>query len=136
MDDTPAIVIDAGAREWRCGFSDDDGPAVVLPSPPPGGGFAAWKTQLDEAFTALEADPTEHCVVLSERPGTSPAAREAMATTLFSDHGIAGLWMVAAPLLALFNSGRDTGVLVDIGERATYIPVSYTHLTLPTICSV
>ena len=121
----PYIVIDAGANGWRCGFSDDDGPAVVLPCPPAGGGFAAWKSQVSKAFEALECDPTEHAIVLSERPGTSSAAREAMAAALFNDHSVAGLWIAATPLLALFNSGRDTGVLVDVGERATHILVVY-----------
>ena len=48
-------------------------------------------------------------------------AREAMADALFTDHGAVALWVVASPLLALFNSGRDTGVLVDVGYRNTHI---------------
>ena len=118
----PAVLLDAGAREWRCGFSDDDGPGELLPAPPPSGGFAAWREQLGKALTALEATPgTEHAVLMSERPGTSAAAREAMARAVFEDHDAGALWFVAAPLLALFNSGHDTGLLVDVGERCTYI---------------
>ena len=122
---SPVVLIDAGAREWRCGFSDDDGPAVVLPGPPLGGGFSAWCAQLKQAFDELEVTPSEHAVVLSETPGTSAAAREAMAAAVFNDHGAGALWIAASPLLALFNSGRDTGVIVDVGERATYILMVY-----------
>ena len=122
---TPLILLDAGAREWRCGFSDEDGPAVILPGPSAGGGFPAWKEKLSNAIEALEAEPPEQAVVLSERPGTSTGAREAMANALFTDHGAAALWTVAGPLLALFNSGRDTAVLVDVGERATHILLVY-----------
>ena len=122
---TPLILLDAGAREWRCGFSDEDGPAVILPGPSAGGGFPAWKEKLSNAIEALEAEPPEQAVVLSEWPGTSTGAREAMANALFTDHGAAALWTVAGPLLALFNSGRDTAVLVDVGERATHILLVY-----------
>ena len=122
---SPAVLIDAGAREWRCGFSEDDGPAVVLPGPRLGGGFSAWCAQLKQAFDELEVTPSEHAVVLSETPGTSAAAREAMAAAVLTDHGAGALWIVASPLLALFNSGRDTGVIVDVGESATYILMVY-----------
>ena len=45
----------------------------------------------------------------------------------------------------LDENGKDTGVdpfmasfphLIDVGVMGHCIPVSYTHLTLPTICSV
>jgi actin-related protein len=73
----------------------------------------------------MEVTPSEHAVVLSETPGTSAAAREAMAAAVLTDHGAGALWIVASPLLALFNSGRDTGVIVDVGESATYILMVY-----------
>ena len=124
LPDTPTLLIDAGTREWRCGFSDEDGPGIILPVPP-GGGFELWKQQLAKAFEALEATPSEHAVVLSERPGTSAAAREAMAGAIFGDHGAAALWLCASPLFSIFNASRDTGVVVDVGERATYIVMYY-----------
>ena len=41
------------------------------------------------------------------------------------------------PIATLLNAARDTGMLV-IHTREGHLPdtVSYTHLTLPTICSV
>ena len=44
---------------------------------------------------------------------------------------IAALWVIAGVLLAV----ALPGVAFDFA-RAAYKPVSYTHLTLPTICSV
>jgi actin-related protein len=127
--DEAVLVVDPGSREWRVGFSDDDGPAVVLPCPPAVvDGEAAWKRQLGEAVSAAleerESESSEHAVVLAERPGTSAATRTAMAAALFA-LPVPALWVAPAPHLALFNSGRDTAVVVDVGERATYILLVY-----------
>ena len=48
-------------------------------------------------------------------------------------------WYEANRLSALRPSGRANGLHetpADDADSAVYVPVSYTHLTLPTICSV
>ena len=45
------------------------------------------------------------------------------------------VWVLAEPLMMLFVSAQETAILAE-GVRYLHIAVSYTHLTLPTICSV
>jgi hypothetical protein len=101
-DENPVLVLDCGACEWRCGFDCDSGPNVVLP----GVGLASTevlRAQLSSAFEQLEANPSEHEVLLSEAPGALAAARERIASILFADHGIRALHVAAAPLLAMYS---------------------------------
>lgn len=125
-----AIAIDAGAREWRFGWCDDEGNCEVAAGTA-AGDVQALRERLGTAFEILEAEPSEHALLVSERPGATDAEREAIAAAIFADHGVQSLWFVAAPLLALYNAGKDTGVVVDVGETCTYIlPVYEGHPVL------
>ena len=104
------VVIDAGAAAVRVGWAGDDGPMEVLE-----GG-----TSLKAALEALEAEPSEVAVVLSEAPGAPAAERAASAAALFS-LGVPCLYISSAPLLALLHTGMDTGVAIDVGATATSI---------------
>ena len=53
-------------------------------------------------------------MLLTEAPGTSEATREQFVAALFAEHKIAGLHVAAAPLLAMYNTNFDTGILVDV----------------------
>lgn len=115
------VVLDLGAAEWRCGFADDDGPEYVQAGVPLG--VIAWEAALLDMLDELEVSeaPSEHALLLSEPPGTSESARMEVARVLFERVGIGSLLTVAAPLLALYSSSMDTGVLVDVGSRATSV---------------
>ena len=113
----PVVVIDAGASEWFCGFDCDNGPEVLVPAPSVSGDV---KTTLRGVLEKLEAAPSEHGVLISESAGTSEEEREGLAAALFS-MGVPCVCIVAAPLLALYNTGFDTGVLVDVGENLAFI---------------
>ena len=117
------IVVDAGAREWRCGWADEEGPEQIMPGKC-SSDVDAWTAQLVQAYAALEAEPPSHPVLLSERAGVAESEREAMAAALF-EREVPMVYMAAAPLLALYNTGRDTCVLVDVGEQSTSIVVIF-----------
>ena len=125
------VCVDAGRSEFRYGFADMDAGADVM------AGVDASDTKilmqhlataLDELLGDDESDDEQIHLLISERPGISRDEREAMATAIFSDKRVDSLWMVAAPLLALFNAGKDTCVVVDVGETAAYVlPIFQGH---------
>ena len=48
-----------------------------------------------------------------------------MVESAFEDHGVGRLGMATQPGLALYASGRDTGVVVDMGHAGTRVACFY-----------
>ena len=112
------LVLDLGSDEWRCGWAEDSGPEVVVRAPEEDKDFLPL---LSSVFEELRADPSQCAVLVSEPPGTSAPARMRVARTLFESHRVPALWIVAAPLLALFNAERETVVMVDVADTVAFI---------------
>ena len=129
MTDKLVVVIHAGAAEWLCGFDCDSGPAAKLPAISSGGG-AALRTQLRTAFDELDAVPSEHAVLFCEAAGTSTSERNAIASILVDELGVSALHFAAAPLLAIYNNGFDTGILVDVGARVVHVYMMYAGIAV------
>ncbi|KAL1523691.1 hypothetical protein AB1Y20_018622 [Prymnesium parvum] len=113
------VIVDRGASEWRAGLSTDDGPAVLLPSPPDN--ESTWR----ELFAQLRVRPDEASLLLSEPLGTSAAERARVATLLYDVLGVRAVLLVAPSVLALFASDAVSGVVVDVGERASTVHAVY-----------
>ena len=118
------VVIDAGASEWFCGFDCDSGPAAKLPAIGVDDATTLRK-QLRSAFDELDAVPSEHAVLFCEAAGATSIERDAIATILVDDLGVCALHFAAAPLLAIYNNGFDTGILVDVGTRVVHVYMMY-----------
>ena len=119
MSSFEVLLFDAGACQWRCGRAEEQGPDVVLPGVA-AGDTEAWQHQFKAALEQLEADPTECALILSEPPATTAAQRAERASFLFA-LGLQSVHFAAAPLLAIYDAGFDTGMVVDVGLRAAYI---------------
>lgn len=123
----PCIILDAGACEWRCGWADDDGPAEVLPG---------RSTTFVSAFEALEAfgsdDGVEAAdVLVTAWPDAPIEERHQTAHALFAEPSVRSVCVYPAPLLAMYNTGFETGILVDVGQRAAFIyPIVEGHAVL------
>ena len=132
--DALCVCIDAGEREWRYGWADDEGSQGIEVAPGLCVAEAAESElheRLTSAFNVLEATPSDHPCLVSERPGATAQERETLASALWTALGVPHLCVVAAPLLALYNAGKDTCTLVDVGERATFVlPVYCGHAVL------
>ena len=113
------LLFDTGACQWRCGRAEEQGPDVVLPGVA-AGDTEAWQHQFKAALEQLEADPAECALILSEPPATTAAQRTERASFLFA-LGLQSVHFAAAPLLAIYDAGFDTGMVVDVGLRAAYI---------------
>ena len=114
------IILDLGEDAWRCGWSSDSGPEIIITAPD----ATAFEEVLASIFVTLRADPRKCAVLASEVPGASIAGRKLVATALIRC-GVAALWIVASPRLALFNVGRDTACLVEVTPLRIHILLVY-----------
>jgi hypothetical protein len=71
--ESSAVVVDCGTTEIRAGFAGDDGPAECFE---PSGTVLE---QVRAAWSALEVDPGDQPLCLSEPAGTSYAERKGLA---------------------------------------------------------
>ena len=80
---------------------------------------------LDHIFTSqLHISPKDHAILLSYSPLLPLPDRQHLAALLFTHFHCPALLPVNSASLALFSSGRTTGLLVDVGEgRTTVVPV-------------
>ena len=121
-----AVILDAGAFEWRCGWADDDGPSEIR--------AAAEMQQPREDYNgfsdivhSLEGidEVNEYAVIVSEPTNQTSESRERVAAAVFANQAAQAICCYPAPLLAIYNAGFDTGILVDVGYTATCIYLIY-----------
>ena len=75
-------------------------------------------------YNELEVDPTEHAVLLTEAPLNPKANREKMLTIMFDTFNVPALYIGIQEVLALYGSGRTTGLAVDVGYDVSHsVPI-------------
>eukprot|EP00669_Euglena_mutabilis_P001341 TRINITY_DN11675_c0_g1_i1.p1 TRINITY_DN11675_c0_g1~~TRINITY_DN11675_c0_g1_i1.p1 ORF type:complete len:254 (+),score=45.95 TRINITY_DN11675_c0_g1_i1:188-949(+) len=75
-------------------------------------------------FNELKAEPENHSVILTEAPLCPTKEREKAAEVLFEAFRIPALYIAATSVLALYSSGRTTGLVVDSGQDVTWtVPI-------------
>ncbi|MFX1537359.1 MAG: actin, cytoplasmic 2 [Promethearchaeota archaeon] len=76
-------------------------------------------------YNDLRINPSEHPVLLTEPPLNPTRNREKMEEILFETFNIPALYISNQSVLALYASGRTTGVVVDVGGAVTTIVPIY-----------
>ena len=77
----------------------------------------------------LDVSTEEHSLLITEPPLNPRPNREKMTEVMFETFNFPFLYLAVTPLLALYASGRDTGVVVDSGEGVTHtVPVFKGHI--------
>ena len=72
----------------------------------------------------LRVDPSEHPILVTEPMLNPKANRERLCQLMFETFNVPAYYTHTAPVLALYASGRTTGVVVDIGyDGVTVVPV-------------
>jgi actin len=79
----------------------------------------------------LRADPTQHPILLTEPPLNPKANREKMAQIMFEKFGVPALYIGIQAVLALYASGRTTGIVLDCGDGVTHVVPIYEGFSLP-----
>lgn len=69
--------------------------------------------------TKLQVKPEEHAVLLTEGPFNPIANREKTTQVIFETFDSPAMYLALAPVLALYASGRKSGVTLDSGHGST-----------------
>ena len=87
-------------------------------------------------YNELRVDPTDMYVLLSEQPLTAKASRERLVSIMFETFHVGGMYISVGAVLALYASGRTTGLVLDSGHDRTYAVPIYEGYALPhAVCN-
>lgn len=76
-------------------------------------------------FDQLKADPEQHPALLTEAALNPRENREKMVEIFFEEFKVPGFYVYTQAVLALYSSGRTTGLVCDSGDGVTHIVTVY-----------
>lgn len=82
-------------------------------------------------YNELRVAPEEHPVLLTEPPLNPKANREKMTQIMFETFNCPAIYVTCSEVLALYASGRTTGVVLSVGEGISYVVPVYEGYALP-----
>jgi actin-related protein len=88
-----------------------------------------WKHTI---YDELEVTPEEHPILLSEAPLNPDKDREEMTKMMFEVFNVPCMYVQKQEVLALYASGRTTGMVLDSGEGITNTVAIYEGYAIPS----
>merc|ERR1711939_59873 len=84
-------------------------------------------------FNELRVNPSDDigCVLLSEAPLNPKVNRETMTQVMFESFNVPATFIAMQAVLALYASGRTTGVVVDAGDGVSHTVPIYEGYAMP-----
>jgi actin-related protein len=76
-------------------------------------------------YNELRVAPEEHPVLMAEAPLNPKANREKMTQIMFETFNVPAFYLANQAVLALYASGRTTGMVVDSGKCTTHVVPVY-----------
>ena len=129
-------MVDAGHKESYVGWEAQSKRGVLdLRYPVKRGIVQNWE-DMERVWhhtfhVALRVNPEERGLMLTEPPLTPRANSEKTAEIMFETFSCPALHLAAQSELALYSSGRVSGVVVDSGEGVTHVTSVYQGYYLP-----
>eukprot|EP01130_Rhizamoeba_saxonica_P004856 TRINITY_DN1970_c0_g1_i1.p1 TRINITY_DN1970_c0_g1~~TRINITY_DN1970_c0_g1_i1.p1 ORF type:complete len:288 (-),score=28.29 TRINITY_DN1970_c0_g1_i1:47-910(-) len=85
----------------------------------------------EHAFDKLEASPSEHPVLIGEAPIGPKANKEKTTQIMFEKFQVPKFYTSLQSTLALYSTGKTTGIVLDIGYGVTHSSPIYNGFALP-----
>ena len=85
----------------------------------------------DHTYDLLEAESSAHPVLLTEPPLNPHANRERMVEIMFEKYRVPAAHISIQAVLALYASGRTTGIVLDCGDGVSHTVPVYEGYSLP-----
>jgi len=82
-------------------------------------------------YCECRADPVEHPMLLTEPPLNPKANREKMTQIMFETYNVPAFYLANTAELALYASGRTTGIVLESGDGVTHAVPIYEGHALP-----
>lgn len=85
----------------------------------------------DHTFEMMDADPTQHGILLTEAPLNPLRNREKMTEIMFEKYRVPAMYIAIQAVLALYASGRTTGIVLDCGDGVSHTVPIYEGYSMP-----
>ncbi len=72
-------------------------------------------------YKELKIDPEECRILITEPPINPVSNREKLTELLFETFSVPAMYLATDAVLALYETGRTTGLVIDLGDDATHI---------------
>lgn len=82
-------------------------------------------------YNELKVPPEEHPCLLTETPLNTAKNRESMTELVFEVFTVPSFFIASQAVLALYSSGRTTGIMLDSGHSVTHTVPIYEGYSLP-----
>jgi len=85
----------------------------------------------EHVYHLISSNPSEHPVLLTEAPLNPAKNRNLMIETFFDKFHVPAVFVAEQAILALYGTGRTTGVVLDSGHGVTHCVPVYEGFSLP-----
>ncbi|XP_057796390.1 actin-1-like [Salvia miltiorrhiza] len=142
--DIQSLVCDNGTGMVKAGFAGEETPRAVFPSIVGRPQRTGVMGQMDAYnwddmeklwhhtfHNVLRVAPEKHPILVTEQPLTPKANKEKMAQIMFEKFNVPAMHFAIQAVLALYATGRTTGVVLDSGDGMSHIVPIYEAYSLP-----